>query len=501
MTKRLDERLLSALSEFVAAHMGLYFPRERLLELERGMGSAAAEFGFDDVEACIRWLLSAPLTKSQIEILASQLTIGETYIFRDHALFELLREQVVPELVRRRLGNEQRLRVWSAGCSTGEEPYSLAILLNEIVPGPAHWHLTILAADINPLFLRRAAEGIYTEWSFRNTPPWVRERYFRKLKDGRYELLPQIRKMVTFSYLNLAEDGYPSLLNNTNAMDLILCRNVLMYFIPERAQKAARNFYHCLVDGGWLIVSPAEASYLFSHFAAVRFPGAVLYRKVPTSEFQVSTFPSSAAAEPEIPRLKPRSDFEKRGFSDGPAIFNESSKPEAPKSEIPGDLYEQAREDYDQGRYTQAAAKLAQLPVEDRNDSPVMLLLARVYANQGRLAEALEWCEKAIAADKVNPASHYLLATIQQEHGQIQDAVVSLKRAVYLDENFVLPHFLLGNLSQQQGRPQESQRHFRNALTLLQSFAQDEIVPDSEGMTAGRLSEIIRCTAFSEKSP
>jgi chemotaxis protein methyltransferase CheR len=500
MTKRLDERLLSALSEFVAAHMGLYFPRERLRELERGMGSAAAEFGFDDVEACVQWLLSAPLTKAQIEILASHLTIGETYFFRDHALFELLREQVVPEIVRQRLGKTQQLRIWTAGCSTGEEPYSLAILLSEIVPGLATWHITMLASDINPAFLRRASAGIYTEWSFRSTPPWVKERYFRKMQDGRYELLPQIRDRVTFSYLNLAEDGYPSLLNNTNAMDLIFCRNVLMYFVPARAQKAARNFYHCLVEGGWLIVSPAEASYLFSDFAPVRFPSAVLYRKVSSSKFQVSSFPSSATAEPEVPRFKPQPDFAQEVSGFGPVISNENSKPETLNSEPSEDLYEQARQDYERGRYAEAAQKLARFSVDGRNDCKVMVLLTRVYANQGRLAEAVEWCEKAIVADKVNPAAHYLLATIQQEQGRIQDAAASLKRALYLDQNFVLPHFLLGNISQQQGRRQESERHFRNALALLKSYRQDEIVPDSEGLTAGRLSEIIRCTAFWEKS-
>ena len=487
-TKRLDERLLFALSEFVAAHMGLNFPRERLRELERGMGLAAVEFGFDAVEACIQWLLSAPLSKSQVEILASHLTIGETYVFRDNALFELLREHVIPEIVQRR-GKEQQLRVWSAGCSTGEEPYSLAILLNETVPGLADWHLTMLASDINPLFLRRAAAGIYSEWSFRSAPQWVKERYFRKLKDGRYELLPRIRKMVTFSYLNLAEDSYPSLLNNTTAMDLILCRNVLMYFTPERVKPAAHSFYHCLVDGGWLIVSPAEASHiLFSHFVTVNVPGAILYRKV-------SSFPSSATAEPDTARFKPQPDFVKQVSQCGFAIFNEDSKPETR-----ADHYEAALEDYNQGRYPEAVEKLLALPADGRNDCKVMILLARAYANQGKLAEASEWCEQAIAADRVNPACQYLLATIQQEQGRIEDAVMSLKRSLYLDPNFVLPHFLLGNISQQQGRLQESERHFRNALTLLQSYRQDEVFPDSEGMTAGRLSDIIRCSAFWEKS-
>jgi chemotaxis protein methyltransferase CheR len=504
MGKHLEESQLAELSKFVADHMGLYFPRERLSELGRGIGSAAAEFGFRDVESCIQWLLGAPLTKSQIEILASHLTIGETYFFRDNSIFELLKEQVVPEIVRRRLGKEQTLRVWSAGCATGEEPYSVAILLNEIVPGLAAWQITVLASDINPSFLKRAAAGTYSEWSFRNTPSWVKDRYFRRLQDGRYELLPQIKKRVTFSYLNLAEDTYPSLLNNTNGLDVIFCRNVLMYFLPERAQKAAHKFYHCLVEGGWLIVSPAEASHLFSQFAATRFPGAVLYRKVSNSlnsELQAPAFPSPTTVVPEISKLKPQADFDRQSNANGGAISHDNSEPETRTSEFPADLYARSREDYDQGRYPEALQKLAQLTGDGRPDGAAMILVARIYANQGKLAEALEWCEKAIVADKVNPACHYLLATIRHEQGRIDDAVVALKRSLYLDPDFVLPYFLLGNIRHQQGERRESTRHFRNALALLKSYREDEIVPDSEGMTAGRLSEIIRGTAFWEKSP
>ena len=116
---------------------------------------------------------------------------------------------------------------------------------------------------------------------------------------------------------------------------------------------------------------------------------------------------------------------------------------------------------------------------------------ARACADEGRLAEAVEWCEKAIAADKLNPAHFYLLATIQNEMGSGGEAATSLERVLYLDPGFVLAHFALGNLRLSQGRRREARRHFDNALALLRAAAQDEIVPESEGLTAGRLSEII----------
>lgn len=260
--------------------MGLRFPKERWRDLERGIRSAAPEFGFKDTPSCIHWLLSAPLTKSQIEILASHLTIGETYFFRDKKVFEILEQHILPEFLRLRQASEKRLRIWSAGCCTGEEPYSIAILLSQIIPEWKDWNITILATDINPCFFQKASGGVYNEWSFRETPLWIKERYFERREDGCFEILPFIRKMVTFSYLNLAEDTYPSPFNNTNAMDLIFCRNVLMYFDTEHEKNVIQNLYRSLVEGGWLIVSPSETSHLlFSQFVTVNFPEVVIYKK------------------------------------------------------------------------------------------------------------------------------------------------------------------------------------------------------------------------------
>ena len=272
MTQDLPAPLLSQLSEFVAGHMGLYFPPERWRDLERGIRSAARESDAADIKAYAEWLLSAPLDKARIETLAGELTVGETYFFRENRSFEILGERILPELIRARQGGEQRLRVWSAGCCTGEEAYSIAILLDRVLPAPRQWHVTILATDINPRFLKKAAEGVYGEWSFRNPPAWLKGSYFKPAGAHRYEILPRIKEMVTFAYLNLAEDVYPSLSNNTNAMDLIFCRNVLMYFAPDRVRKVIHNFHRSLLDGGRLIVSPAETSaQLFSQFESIPF--------------------------------------------------------------------------------------------------------------------------------------------------------------------------------------------------------------------------------------
>ena len=479
--------MVSELSELIAAQMGLHFPQERWRDLERGVGSAAREFGFPDAESCGRWLLSSPLTRSQVETLASHLTVGETYFFRDIKSFEVLEEHVLPELIRSRQGREKRLRIWSAGCATGEEAYSIAILVSKAIPNWKDWQITILGTDINPRSLQRALKGVYSGWSFRGTSQCIRERYFRGNTEGRLEILPHLKEMVMFSYLNLVEDTYPSLVTNTSAMDVIFCRNLLMYFAPEQAWRVIQNFYRSLVDGGWLLVSPTEASQVIdSLFVAVRFPEAIFYQKEtdrsqragaladrPVEQLRVAfELPLDLLAQPES-GVASRAEFGKCSPSEAEPATN-ASREASPSPEA-----------------------VAQHAVAFSEDAEAT---ARACANQGQLAAALDWCAKAIAADKLNPGCHYLHATILQEQGSLEEARVSLQRTLYLDPNFVLAHFALGNLALRQRKFREATKHFRNALSLLGAYRQDEILPESEGITAGRLMEIVRSTSPSEAS-
>lgn len=497
----ISDFLLSQFSEFVAAQMGLFFPMERRRNLEQGIYSAARELGFKDAESFIQQFMSSTLTQSQVEILASHLTTGETYFFRDK-IFTVIEEHILPELINSRRKSEQRLRIWSAGCCTGEEPYSIAIVLSKMIHNIKNWNITILATDINPCFLKKAAEGIYTEWSFRDTPLWVKEGYFKRKKGGHYEIFPDIKKMVTFSYLNLAKDNYPSLLNNTNAMDIIFCRNVLMYFAPELAKNVIQNLYRCNVDGGYLIVSSVEISHiLFSQFMAVNFNNSTLYKKDSKKLQKAEPFPCKMEEEEKV-LFQPPPDFvaQPEAFT-FPHEFKESIPPEAEQQKTAEPhliQYMDALKLFEQGRYDESAEKIEVLLSLKQDDAKAMALLAQVYANQGQLSEALDWCEKAIVADKLNPCCHYLLGTILQERGQVQKAVASLKRSLYLNPDFVLAHFALGNLTKQQGKLKESEKHFENALNLLHNYRNEEILPESEGVTAGRLKEIIKSTVMEE---
>lgn len=487
--------LISRLSDHLSTHMGLHFPEKRWGELRKKMSAAMETFDYKSEEEFTHWLLSAPLTQHQVELLACRLTVKETYFFRENQTFEALKKSILPELISMRRKTDRRIRIWSAGCSTGEEPYSIAILLTELIPDIRDWNITILATDINPDALQTAKKGIYSEWSFRDTSLGVKEQYFDGIGNGHYAIRSLFKEMITFFYLNLSEDTYPLLSNNTNAMDFIFCRNVLMYFAPERVQTVLQRFHQALLDRSHLIVSVVEASPLLSaQFIPVRFNGTTLYKKDNgrVNEAKINPVPPSFTAE----ELVKRADQPKPPKLSGKPRLKETKATKLTAKTLTP--YEEALDSYQSGRYEEAERSLVRMLSANQNSLQAIILLARALANQGKLADALSWSEKAISADKLNPGLYYLRATVLEEQGKPQEAIASLTRALYLDPDFVLAHFSLSNLTERLGKHAESRKHLRNTAELLSRYRPDEILPESGEITAGRLAEVLRSAGVKE---
>lgn len=432
------------LSELVADRMGLHFPPARQADLQRGVAAAARELRLAEA-SYVQRLLASPPDAAQLQLLARHLTIGETYFFRDPQLLQALR-QVLAALIAARRGRDQRLRIWSAGCASGEEAYSLAILLHEALPDLAGWGVTITATDINPDALHKAAVGVYGEWSFRNVPQAVKDRYFERRADGRHAIVPHIRKLVSFEHLNLVQDAYPTLATDTNAMDIVFCRNVLMYFTPEQARRVIARLHRALGEGGWLAVSPSETSHvLFRQFEAVNFPGAILYRKRTKLQQQAAV----QVAPPQPAQLPP---------------LAQPPQPAAPPQ----------------------PRVIVQQP-----DTRTVAARARALANEGKLQEALPWCDRWLEADKLDAAAHYLRAVVLLEQGEYEQARASLRRATFLAPGFVLAHFALAGLARRQERSAEAARHFANTAQLLAGYQPGDLLPEGEGLSAGTLSQTL----------
>lgn len=435
---KLSPEVNGSARQLIAQRLGLHFPEQRQEELDRRLLRACRASSAPDVERYVALLATLPEDSPEWRRFASHLTVNETYFLRDRDFMDTLEQEILPSLIRRRREEGiRRLRLWSAGCSTGEEPYSLAILLERVLPDLADWSLTILATDVDPEALATAERGLFREWSFRATPDSVRRRYFEPRAAGTYELAARIRRMVTFAPLNLAEDAYPSLATNTTAVDLILCRNVVMYFTPETQRATAGRFHDALVEGGWLALSPAEASVtLLSPLEPVAFGGAVLFRK--RSAPRAAAAPAHRAAAPaRVAR---------------PAVV-----PAAPP-----------------------ATRAEGVPLLER---------AAAEAGRGDLDGAKDLCLEAVRADRLDPQAYLLLAAVQQERGDVRAAVEAIRRAIYLAPESASAHFVLGSLRRRQGDELRARRSMATVVSLLEGVPPEHEVPGADGLTAGRLRE------------
>jgi chemotaxis protein methyltransferase CheR len=476
MNRDLTDIELSMVCEVIASRMGLHFPVERWAMLRRNLVLSAREFGFHDMDRFIQWLLSASLNREQMEILAAHLTISETYFWREPQVFAALTDFILPELIRSKEKGERRkekreksIRIWSAGCSTGEEPYSIAIALHKTIKKIEDWNITILATDINPKALDKAEYGIYSTWSFRNSPSWLKSSYFHHKEDRQYEIIPEIKKMVTFTCLSLAE---MSAISNANTMDIIFCRNVLMYFTPDWISKISNSFYQELREDGWFVVSSCElSSQVFPQFTAVNFPGAVIYRKTRNGSVISHNINSLSSSTFSAPVEFPITSSPILPFTSSPI------QPILPISPAPP-LH-----------LTHSTIQQTQTIPEETSADKIFSI--RLLADQGHLEEALSICQQAITSDKLVPRLYFLRASILQELGKSSEAIASLKQAIYIDPDYIMGHFTLGNLFVRQGNPKSAKRFFDNVLGLLQKYENNDILPESEGLSAEYLREII----------
>ena len=474
----LGDATFARFRDLVADRSGLELRETHRPALERAVAQALTETGAPTAGALLHLLLDPLEGHRPLEAFLASLTIGETHFFRNSAQFEALGSTILPAVIAARQG-ERRLRIWSAGCASGEEPYSLAMLVDRLVPDRASWTVTILATDINPRAIEKARRGRYGRWSFREVPPEMERRYFRRAGEER-ELAARIREMVTFRYLNLVEDVYPSLLTNTVEMDLILCRNVLIYFREETTARIAERLGRCLASDGWLLVGHAEPSRAIADpwFEVVPFPGTIAYRPR-----------DPAAAAPVGPVAPPVRPTPEAGSPSGRRIDRHSSPGPGPSRA------------YRTGRSASAGSVRrggsvpppAEVPAAARGGADALSAYrtAKDLASRLDLDAAEHWVGVAVARDPMFAPAHHLDALILQERGLPDSAQAALRRCVYADPTFVLGHFALGTLLRAGAQYARADKEFDNVVALLAGRPLDEPIPEGDGITVGRLLELV----------
>lgn len=484
-----DRSVLELLCRRIESAMGLSFPSERWGSLVRALSKTAEAEKFRDLHEFCSWLLEPLYSNDRIFTLVSSLTIGETHFFRDEKLFHAFENVILPTLTSIPY---KKIRIWSAGCATGEEPYTIAMLIDRLVPPALRSNIDILATDINRGFIAKALRGVYSDWSFRGAPDHIKKSYFLKNKHE-LELLPLIKKLVRFDHLNLVADPFPFSTDGYPA-DVIFCRNVLMYFSPSFQESVIDNFFKGLAPGGWLIVSPAEAAIVNRPGIKPSELGSGIFRKTEEYSPRIITpfiWPVVAQTQVEVTDFPP---------VDAASLLDEFEVdfPETPVKPQGEDIskgpFDIGRELFHEGRYLEASEKFRLCLDFERTEEEELVFLSwviRSLANAGDLAGALHWTGKGLIADKLNPEFHYLNGLILQEKGEIEEAVKSLRKAVFLDPDLVVAHFALGNLAAQLGKRKDAEREFSLIMKMLDQYEESDVLPASEGLTAGRLLSLV----------
>lgn len=491
MVEVLPIELYNRISLHILNSLGLNFPADRKTDLERALRSAAESLKFNSLLNFVEWWLDNKPTKEELESIIDNLTIGETYFFRERKVFDILFSTIIPRIMEKKKNKE--LRIWSAGCCTGEEPYTLAMMFEMYESKFYDWNISILATDVNNRFLVKAREGVYNEWSFRNVENKIKEDFFEKISSVKYLIKNSIKNKVEFEFLNLIEDTFPSLLNKTNSMDVILCRNVLLYFADDGRKKVLNKFYDALNYNGWFISGLTELSYLSDNkFSTEKINDLMFFTKTEVKNFNYQNNEKKNNLTVErITEVKPsiKKEIKKSFYS----FFRRNG--EVKKSEKDEIDIIKCKAAFENRNYDYVISKLkeslANKKFAEKDKEEIYVLLIKSYANTGNVDSALKWAEEGIAKFKLSYLLYILYANLLHEKNKINEAVEALFKAVYLNPEYVVGHFTLATLLIKIKREKEAERSLETALKILNKKNNNSIVEDSEGITVETFKNII----------
>lgn len=413
-------------------------------ELQKIVLSACQKFACKP-DTYLEMLTTCKDSSPVLEHLVTGITIGETYFFRDQRQMHFLRFILLPRIIQKK--REQKnlsLRIWSAGCASGEEIYTMAMMLHELLPDFSHWILNLLGTDINTQSLQKARLAHYNEWSMRSISNYHKEQYLTE-SNKHYVLSEKIKDCVNFMYLNLNDNTYPSLLNGTNSQDLILCRNVLIYFNHESIRQVMKKLNLSLSEEGYLILGASDPVFIEDtdlHFHHT--DGLVFSRQ-------------KAHTKPAAP-------------------IKSKTTTTAPPFLIP------------QKKEAQLAVPI---PKQSANPAGDLCLKAKGSANIGRLDLALTYCQESLKLDSTNKDTYFIYALTLLELGNTAEAEAALRKTLFLDRKFIEGHFQLGLLLLKNKCNKAGLKSLENALAIVNTHEPSHIVPNSQGLSYGRFAEIL----------
>ena len=425
---------LARLRKLLAAAAGLVFEDSRRASLRAAVAERQRVSGVADVAAYLD-LVCDPASPERQSLL-DEVTIQETHFFRNPPQMQALRAEILPELVRSARERNRRLRIWSAGCSTGEEPYTVAMMLRELLPDLTGWDVRVLATDLSQTALQTARAGTYGERAVQLAAPATRDRFLLPTGSGRHEVRRDVRALVRFDHHNLVVDPAPR-----ETFDLILCRNVTIYFGRDTTRALVQRLHGCLRDGGYLLLGHAETLWQINDdFRLVAVGGdnpTYVYRRV--------------AAERRVEQPDRRRAVSVPASRPGPQPPAEAALPSAGSCPADG-----VRAALAEGCYEQAAG------------------LARQAAD----------------AEPMRSELHHLLGRALVGLGRDDEALAALRRAVYLDPAAGLAHFLLAGALARCGDAPAAAREYRAAASTLALHPAPATAPELGGRSSSEVAAL-----------
>lgn len=469
----MNEKLLNNFRQLISDQTGLFIRHQDNEKLRKAIAQRLKILKKSTPEEYYRLL--AYNTNHDYESEWKQLTIllttAETFFFLDKGQFDLLRHKILPELIDQRKF-AKKLRIWSAGCSSGEEPYSLAILVQELIPALRDWDIVILGTDINKDAIEKAKRGTYGDWSFRMVDPQMKNRYFES-KRGYWAINDRIRKMVTFQVGNLLKDIPPPELHD---MDLILCRNVFIYFDRTAIGVVIRKFAQVLKNGGYLITGHSELyDQTLEKLKTRFFPESIVYQR------DDRYVPPKAQQLPQIKPPLPLSTIKPKPTKPTP-ITTKPIKPLSAPAIIPpvekneNNLISEAKNLFKRKDYETTIKKLDTYIKDNPPNIDVYYLMAEAYANLARYEEAVECCGQALKIDTYAAKPYYLLAHIAEEQGNIDEAKDFFKKIMYVDPDFIPAYLDLASIYESEGNITRAKKMRETAVDLLKKTEKNVII-------------------------
>ena len=441
-----ENEIISLIVEIVKKETGIVINKERKIDLEIVLRSRLI---FHNMLAD-KYIDFIKNNYNEIIVVASCFTIQETSFYRYKAHFDRLKLDIIPELIKSNQNNKI-IKILSAGCATGEEPYTIAMIINDLIKNPKEWEIHIIATDININALEIAKEAVYSEYKLRNIDKWYVNKYFTKIKNGKiilYKINDSIKDLVTFRQCNLIRE--PFQLSDLSDVDIIFCENVIIYFCVESIQRLINNFYNILKKDGYLFLGYSETLNFIKHkFSLSWWNDSFIYKK-------------SEKVEKDEKNIF----YNLRDLIPIKENNNEESLTNIEKTY--NDIINLVIQNYNQELFDNVSVLLKKIESSDiKLDEIFYVIKAEFQFDRKNFINATDECRKAININPQSIDAHIILGSIYLQLKMFDSASFELKTSLYIDSSSILANYYFALFNKIIRNQTEYINHMNNARGLL----------------------------------